>query len=145
LYANLVRLGNNVHLASGVSFITHDITHTMLNNVPEVRERGKLQERVGCIEIGDNVFVGAATKILYDTRIGSNVIIGAGSLVTKDIPSGSVVAGSPAKVIDRFDDFVEKALARERVPAELLPKHQTVSPELARILWEKFDREHADA
>lgn len=35
LYAKLISLGNNVHLASGVHFTTHDITHSMLNNVDE--------------------------------------------------------------------------------------------------------------
>ena len=32
LYANLIRFGNNVHVASKVSFITHDITHVMMNH-----------------------------------------------------------------------------------------------------------------
>ena len=31
--------------------------------------------------------------------IGSNVVVGACSVVTKDIPSGSIVAGNPAKII----------------------------------------------
>lgn len=30
LYANLIRIGNNVHIASHVDFITHDIIHIML-------------------------------------------------------------------------------------------------------------------
>ncbi len=83
LYANLIRLGNNVHIASNVSFLTHDVSHMVLNNLPEI---SGVQERVGCIEIGDNVFVGSGTHILYDTKIGSNVIIGTCSVVTKDIP-----------------------------------------------------------
>jgi acetyltransferase len=40
--------------------------------------------------------------------IGNNVIIGAGSIVTRDIPSGSVAVGCPAKVVDRFEDSVER-------------------------------------
>ncbi len=35
LYANLIRIGNNVHIASKVDFITHDITHVVLNNLPK--------------------------------------------------------------------------------------------------------------
>lgn len=31
LYANLIKIGNNVHVASNVRFITHDITHVMLS------------------------------------------------------------------------------------------------------------------
>ena len=33
LYANLIRIGNNVHLASNVHFVVHDITHVMLNRI----------------------------------------------------------------------------------------------------------------
>lgn len=33
LYANLIRIGDNVHIASKVDFVTHDIAHVMLNNV----------------------------------------------------------------------------------------------------------------
>lgn len=35
LYANLIRIGNNVHIASKVDLITHDITHIALNNMFE--------------------------------------------------------------------------------------------------------------
>lgn len=143
LYANLIRLGNNVHIASNVSFVTHDVTHSMLNRLPGVRDRGGVQERVGCIEIGDNVFVGAGTRILYDTRIGSNVIIGTGSVVTRDIPDNSVAAGVPAKVIGSFDDFVEKALQREKYPEEMKPRKQNVPDGLAERLWVEFEKRHA--
>lgn len=40
LYANLIRLGNNVHLASNVSFLTHDVTYLVLNNMVDVIKRG---------------------------------------------------------------------------------------------------------
>lgn len=32
LYPELIRLGNNVHIASNVGFVTHDITYLMLNH-----------------------------------------------------------------------------------------------------------------
>lgn len=31
LYANLIKLGDNVNLASNITFVTHDISHRMLN------------------------------------------------------------------------------------------------------------------
>lgn len=54
----------------------------------------------GCT-IGNNVLVGMGAIILDDAEIGENCIIGAGALVTsgKKIPSGSLVLGSPAKVV----------------------------------------------
>ena len=142
LYANLIRLGNNVHIASGVSFLTHDITHNVLNNLDSVKAMGGVQERIGCIDIGDNVFIGAGTRILYDTKIGSNVIVATGSIVTKDVPPNSVAAGCPARVIGTFEDYIQKMISAERYPDELKPKHQVVSPELAEYLWTRFDQKH---
>lgn len=49
--------------------------------------------------IGSNVEIHANAIIIGGITIGDNVIIGAGSVVTKDVPSSSVVAGNPAKII----------------------------------------------
>ncbi len=49
--------------------------------------------------IGDNVTLGANVTIIGDIRIGDNVVVGAGSVVVKDVPSNTIVAGNPAKVI----------------------------------------------
>ena len=40
LYANLIRVGNNVHIASNVSFLTHDVTYLVLNNLDFVKSPG---------------------------------------------------------------------------------------------------------
>lgn len=141
LYANLIRLGNNVHLASNVSFLTHDVSYMVLNNLPEM-PGGDIQERIGCIEIGNNVFIGSGVHILYDTKIGNNVIIGTGAIVTKDIPDNSVVVGIPAKVVGTFDDYLKKCMSEKQYPDELKPRGQIVSEELAEYMWEKFDEKH---
>lgn len=88
------------------------------------------------------MFVGSGTHILYNTKIGSNVIIGTCSVITKDIPDNSIVAGVPARVIGSFDDYVEKMTKADRYPDELKPRKQKVSVELARVMWEKFEKEH---
>ena len=49
--------------------------------------------------IGDNCFIGNGAILLPGITIGNEVIVGAGSVVTKDVPSNSIVAGNPAKVI----------------------------------------------
>lgn len=106
LHSELLFLHDNVRLASNVCIVTHDGIYRMLNRKYKTNE---FIERVGCIEIMDNVFVGSGTRILYNTRIGSNVIIGADSLINKDIPDNSVYAGVPARYICSFDEYVEKA------------------------------------
>lgn len=55
-------------------------------------------------EIGDDVLIGANAVILEGVKVGNNSVIAAGSIVTKDVPSGVVVAGSPAKIIKSVDD-----------------------------------------
>ena len=54
----------------------------------------------GCT-IGDNTLVGMGAIVLTGAVIGSNCVIGAGALVTgKTVaPDGSVLLGSPAKVV----------------------------------------------
>ena len=53
----------------------------------------------GEIKIGKNVWIGDKVTILGGVTIGDNVIIGANSVVTHDIPSNSIAAGNPAKVV----------------------------------------------
>ena len=54
----------------------------------------------GC-EIGDATLIGIKSVILNGARIGRNCIVGANTLITegKQIPEGSLVMGSPGKVV----------------------------------------------
>lgn len=101
----LISFGNNVYIASDVTFINHDIIGGMLNRKFGINEFGYYQAP---ISIGDNVMIGSHSVILPNVKISDNVIVGAGSIVTKDIPNNSVVVGVPAKVIGSFDEYVDK-------------------------------------
>lgn len=79
----MVWLGDNVSIATDVSILNHDIMSVMINNIPSME---KCKIRRGGVHIGNNVFIGGRSVILYDVNIGDNVIIGAGSVVTRDIP-----------------------------------------------------------
>ena len=54
----------------------------------------------GCT-IGDESLIGIGSIILNGAKIGKNCLVGAGSLVTegKEFPDGSMIMGSPAKVV----------------------------------------------
>lgn len=54
--------------------------------------------------VEDDVLVGANCVLLEGVRIGKGAVVAAGAIVTKDVPAGSVVAGSPAKVIKMKDE-----------------------------------------
>lgn len=112
-----ISVGNNVRLASGVQFINHDTAREMLNRMYETDTFASVR---GCIQVGDNVMVGANTLILPNVRIGNNVVVGAGSVVTRDIPSNSVAAGVPCRVIGTFDNWVEKRKKTKDLSGEAL-------------------------
>jgi carbonic anhydrase/acetyltransferase-like protein (isoleucine patch superfamily) len=92
----------------------------------------------GCT-IGDNTLVGMGAIILNGAKIGNNCIIGAGALVTGkiDAPDGSVILGSPAKVVkeatpEQIDDNLHNA-------EHYVQSAQTLLTRRGRFLW-KFGR-----
>lgn len=99
----LITIGNNVYITNGCQFITHDGgTLILRKEVPDL-------ELTAPIKIGNDVYIGLNVTIMPGVSIGNRCIIGTGSIVTKDIPSNSVAAGIPAKVIKSVDDYLEKA------------------------------------
>ena len=54
----------------------------------------------GCT-IGDESLIGMGAVVLNGAKIGKNCLVGAGALVTegKEFPDGSMILGSPAKVV----------------------------------------------
>lgn len=59
----------------------------------------------GC-SIGDGTLVGINAVVLNGARIGKGCLIGANALVTEgtEVPDGSMVLGSPAKVVRHLDE-----------------------------------------
>ena len=105
------RLGNNVRL-TGCTLFGHDGSVNMLN-----RAYGLKLDRVGKIDIRDNVFVGHGAIVLPGVTIGPNAIVAAGSVVNRDGPPGSIVAGTPARLVGTIDRLV----TRLRQDTERLP------------------------
>lgn len=97
----LINIGDDVTLAPRVHILAHDAS----------TKNDLGYTRIGLVNIGHNVFVGASTTILPGVTIGDNVVIGAGSVVSKDIPSNSVAVGSPAKVLCSYDEYIRRKKA----------------------------------
>ncbi len=57
------------------------------------------------VVIEDDVLIGANAVILEGVTVGKGAVVAAGSVVTKDVPAGTVVAGTPAKVIKNTSDL----------------------------------------
>ncbi|KAL7532991.1 hypothetical protein ACHAWF_004305 [Thalassiosira exigua] len=59
----------------------------------------------GCT-VGDNTLIGIGATVLNNSVIGKNCVIGAHSLIpeNKSIPDGSLVVGSPGKVVRQLSE-----------------------------------------
>jgi len=66
----------------------------------------------GCT-IGEGSLIGMNAVILNGAKIGKSCLIGANALVTENmiIPDGSLVLGSPAKIIKQLDEKTQAMIA----------------------------------
>ena len=142
LYPKLIKLHNNVTVHKTAKIITHDWINTFLKKSKPDYDFGPV-ERIGCVELMDNVYIAANVTILPDVRIGPNCIVTAGSVVTGDIPENSIASGIPAKVVGRFDMYL--ALRRMNKSQAVSFKNQELPDDLAEAQWEKFYKKHSSA
>ena len=106
--ASNVEIGNNVLISFDCLFMDHD-GHS---SDPEIREsdlpdllndRPKAWETVKIlpIRIEDSAWVGARSTILKGVTIGQGAIVAAGSVVTKSVSPFVIVAGNPARQVNK--------------------------------------------
>lgn len=56
------------------------------------------------IVIHENVWIGQGARINKGVEIGRNSIIAANAVVTKSVPSNSIAAGNPARIVKTFSE-----------------------------------------
>ena len=93
-----VGINNDIIIGSGCLFsdnieIWASDTHTIYDS------DGKIMNQEKPIIIGNNVWVGAFSKILKGVTVHEGTVIGLNSLVTRDLEPNSVYAGNPVKKI----------------------------------------------
>lgn len=84
----------------GLGIVIH--SNTKIGDCCSISQNVTIGRNFGDINvpvIGNNVYIGAGSVIFGQITIGDNVIIGSNSVVNKDIPSNTIVAGNPFKVI----------------------------------------------
>lgn len=78
-----VHVGADSYVAFDVRILSHDMPRGLFTDT----------------YIGERCFIGGSSIIMPGIRIGDDCVVGAGSVVTKSVPSGSIVAGNPARVL----------------------------------------------
>ena len=94
---NKITIGDGTNIQDGA--VVHcDIKHpTVIGSMVSVGHNAVVH---GCT-IGNRTLVGMGAILVNGCKIGNNSIVGAGALVTegKEFPDGSLILGSPAKVV----------------------------------------------
>ena len=93
-----VNIGDDVRLAQNI--VITALNHNYQDISRPISEQGVNTEEV---YIGDETWIGANAVILPGVFIGKHCVVGAGSVVTGNVPSYSLVAGNPARIIKQYD------------------------------------------
>lgn len=141
LYPKLIKLHDNVHVHKTARLVPHDMLNRFLSTCDPKADFGHM-ERLGCIELMDNVYIAMNVTVMPNVRVNKNCIVTAGSVVTSDIPENTVASGIPAKPVGRFDMFM--ALRKMSKGQAVVFKNQELPDELAAAEWERFLNRHED-
>ncbi len=105
IWFGAVLRGDNepIHIGQGSNIQDGSVLHSDIGQPMTVGQYVTVGHQVmlhGCT-IGDGCLIGIQSVILNGAKIGKNCLVGAGSLVTegKEFPEGSMILGSPAKVV----------------------------------------------
>lgn len=101
-----IEIGDDVLIAWDTTIIDHNSHSTVFSErkddifcVLDEKQKNWSVVKSAPVKISDKVWIGFKCIILKGVVIGEGAIIGAGSVVTKDVPSWTIVAGNPARVI----------------------------------------------
>ena len=93
----------SIHIGEGSNIQDGSVLHADIGQPIRVGKHVTVGHKVmlhGCV-IGDESLIGIGAIVLNGAKIGKNCLVGAGSLVTegKEFPDGSMIMGTPAKVV----------------------------------------------
>ena len=94
-----VHIEDNVFIGHNVTFINDKIPRaTNIDGSMQSESDWKVVETY----IKKGASIGSSSTIMCGVTVGENAMVGAGAVVTKDVPSNTIVAGVPAKVIKKI-------------------------------------------
>jgi acetyltransferase-like isoleucine patch superfamily enzyme len=105
---NRVKVSSHTFICEGVTieddvFIGHGVMFINDKYPRATAANGELQTEADWVctptTIKRGASIGSNATILCGVTVGEGAIVGAGSVVTHDVPSGSIAAGNPARII----------------------------------------------
>jgi len=97
LYPHLVQIDDGATVTAGCVIAAHDASYAYARGGEFIVKR---------IHIREKAFIGVNSVILPGVTVGKRAIVGAGSVVIKDVEDDTVVAGVPARRIDKEKEQV---------------------------------------
>jgi len=129
-YGAVLRGDNDrIVIGRGSNIQDQSVLHTDAGFVLSIGEDVTVGHQVmlhGCT-IGDGSLIGIQAVILNGAKIGKRCIVGAGALVTEDkeFPDGSLIMGTPARVVRQLEPAqIEKLIAGAKHYVEQAQRHR---------------------
>jgi acetyltransferase-like isoleucine patch superfamily enzyme len=94
-----VTIEDNVFIGHGVMFVNDTYPRA---TTPGGRLQTEQDWKAEPTLVKNGASIGTGATILANVTIGEDAIVGAGAVVTRDVPSHTVVAGNPARVLRRI-------------------------------------------
>src|SRR4051812_7618340 len=104
------KVSSHTFICEGVTieddvFIGHNVSFINDKYPRSTNESGTLQTEADWSVIETRIkrgaSIGTSSTILCGVTVGENAVVGAGSVVTRDVPAGAVVAGVPARILQK--------------------------------------------
>ena len=102
--AKFIHIEKNVIIGPYCFIGDHD--HEYIDITTPIKDQG--YKNVKDVIVGEGAWIAANTTVCSGVTIGKNSVIGANSVVINDIPAFSMAAGTPAKVIKKFNSKTNK-------------------------------------
>lgn len=132
----LVEIGNHCYFLENFTLLTHDNVAKVFGPI-----KHDFLPSSGRVVIGNNVYFTRNCTVLKGVTIGDNCIIGYGATIVKSIPSNSVVAGTPARVICTVDEYYNRrkkdSLEEALNYARIIYLKTGIRPTVEQM-WEEF-------
>ncbi|MGP4078857.1 acyltransferase [Pseudalkalibacillus sp. R45] len=100
MFPERISVGRNTIIGYNTTILTHEYL---------IKEY-----RLGNVNIGDEVMIGANSTILPGVTIGDGAVVSAGTLVHRDVEPGSFVGGNPMRLI-----YTEEEMAKHKQMSDI--------------------------